>query len=470
MNRRLRPAIAVAMLLAATTVALGQAPASAGPQPRRAVCQSRACLVVLETFRDRDGDGVADVDEKLVGTAADDPTSTPEASLLIDLLLKRRLTSFERHFTELVLLPTLTPDGSAIATGLGEFQLVDHDANLLASAGIVLGSLDVNGFDLQFGLKVTGSRQPPTYGITPGTMSGTTFLSKYDRSLYSDYTNGGLAQFGANAGKEVHFEILGDLDGKPYIDYERGVRDYTEVYVDGSRDEVHDSFHSTEGDKATSTTITSYDKSGQQTSEVYRYQRESTQADGSTVTELHSTQPIKENGKIVGTRDVYVKIVEKDGKGTLTKEETIRNKDGEVVERTKTDGDCDAECVEKEKKAHEEGEFSDPDYIGFDIVTEQDMARLEFRIKWISTPAPDDGNTGGPAPAPPSSGQCWPNCGGDGLLVLMDPDAVVVVAAGSEPRFNRRVQPDYDPWLQELTGMTGQPVPVTGGGQDPPRR
>jgi hypothetical protein len=41
----------------------------------------------------------------------------------------------------------------------------------------------------------------------------------------------------------------------------------------------------------------------------------------------------------------------------------------------------------------------------------------------------------------------------------MDPDGVVVVATGGMPLFNRRTQPDYDPWLDLMSGIAGQPVP-----------
>ncbi|MET7427144.1 hypothetical protein [Dactylosporangium sp. NPDC005555] len=459
MNRRLRPAVA-AVILASS---LGSSAAFAADEPKHAVCSSRACLVLLESWRDRDRDGVADVDEKLAGTSMDDPNSAPDPAKLLDLLLERKLESFERHFTELVLLPTVTPDGRALATGLGEFPIVDHDANLLASMGIVLDALDVNGWDLQFGLKVNGSKQPPTYGITPGTMSGTTFLTKYDRSLYSAGTAGGLSQFGANSGKEVQDETLGGVDGKPYIDYSGGgaTQLYSINYTDGSKDIVRNSVSQDKNTKEASSSVRSVDPQGETTGEVYRYQRESTAPDGTKTTTLSSSQPTKDaNGQVNGSKSIRVTIIQrKDGTGKLTSTTTTTDADGNIIEQTETEADCDAACAKKEKEAATKDEFIDPDSIGFDIVTELDLARLETRIKHIGQPGPDNGDTQPAEPQP--SGSCPPACGNDGLLVLMDPDAVVVVAT-SEPNFNRHLFPDYDPWLEEISGMAGQPVPVTG--------
>ncbi|MFI5915761.1 hypothetical protein [Dactylosporangium sp. NPDC051541] len=195
MTRYLRSAVAAAVLGAAIAVALDHG-ASAAPPPLHAVCQHRACLLLLRTANDRDHDGVADVDEQLVGTALDDPKSTPDAAQLLDLLLQRRLTSFERHLTELVLLPTRTPDGSAVATGLGEFTLDDHDGKLLGSIGIVPSKLRDNGFDDVFGLMVVGATkktapQSPWNSLSPDDL---VWDSKHNKALYSD----GEAEDGAD--------------------------------------------------------------------------------------------------------------------------------------------------------------------------------------------------------------------------------------------------------------------------------
>src|SRR4029453_15652649 len=98
-----------------------------------------------------------DVDEEALGSDPDDPKSTPPTLKLLDVLLNRKLPWFERHFTELGLLPRLLPDGTTIPTGLGEFNLRDGDADLLKSIGVTINDItDRNGFEAAFGLKLSG--------------------------------------------------------------------------------------------------------------------------------------------------------------------------------------------------------------------------------------------------------------------------------------------------------------------------
>src|SRR6185436_10175235 len=122
--RTLRTAGATVAVATLTAGLLLTAPGSAAGEADRdhAVCKSRACLLLLDSRQDKDGDGVADVDEAVLYTDPGDKLSVPDTAKLLDMLLARELPSFEKHLTELVMLPTLTPDGSAIATGLGEFN------------------------------------------------------------------------------------------------------------------------------------------------------------------------------------------------------------------------------------------------------------------------------------------------------------------------------------------------------------
>jgi hypothetical protein len=90
----------VAAGLTAATVTLATVgfldTASAAAAERIAVCENRACLLVLDRINDRDGDGVTDVDEQLLGTDPGSADSTPEAARLLDTLVRGRLPSFDR--------------------------------------------------------------------------------------------------------------------------------------------------------------------------------------------------------------------------------------------------------------------------------------------------------------------------------------------------------------------------------------
>src|SRR5262245_49923201 len=97
---RLVPATVVATLVVAGCSPLVPGHhGSAGKGRQIAVCQVRACLYLVDPTTDSDGDGVSDVDEKALGTDPKDPKSHPPAESLVNLLLERKLPSFERHFT-----------------------------------------------------------------------------------------------------------------------------------------------------------------------------------------------------------------------------------------------------------------------------------------------------------------------------------------------------------------------------------
>lgn len=468
LSARARGAL-VAVALVAAAAAIGPAPAAAEAMPQFAVCESRACLVLLAMLADRDGDGVADEDEVLLGTDPDDAQRTPDPAKLLDVLLARQLPSFEHHLTELVLLPTLTPDGLAIATGLGEFKLRDGDANLLKSIGIVVTELGENGFDDIFGLKITGAkREEPTYGFDNFTSEKAQWDSKHNRALYSNGTTSGVASYGYNAGKVVASENLG-TDTNVFITYgDNGVTtNYQVNYTDGSHDAVTESHSNDASGTHDSADVRSYDSDGNYVGDASIARNVYTDADGTKVTKMKFTGPTKDStGAVTGTKEIKVRMEETgDTTKTVVTTKTTDNDGNVKVEEKINIETCDEACrAQKEQKKPDTeqpaDEYIDPDYIGFEIVTPEDMARVEFRIKQISKPVPDNGDTEDPVAEPPTYGQCWPNCGGDPLLVLMDPDGVTVIGAGGEPNFNKRVQPDYVPRLEALSGLAAQPVPV----------
>jgi hypothetical protein len=459
--------ITVAVLIVAGVVATRTGTAGAADR-RYFVCAARACLFVLEQQSDRDGDGVTDVDEKRLGTDPDDPSSTPPTLKLIGALLGRKLPSFERRLTELVVLPTLSPDGQAIETGLGDFDLRDGDGDLLKYIGVVITEVvDRNGFEAAFGLKLSGvkpgvgAETPPKYPF-----SQPEFIRHVDAAVYSNGTTADLTSAGANAGKEVAGETLGS-DGHRYITY--GVntvtKNYEINYTDGSKDKVtHQYVKEDDGTTSFHKSVMSYDSEGNPVSAVSAHGHEWTDPDGTKHTTFEYNKPLLDGeGNLIGDQTVKIHLTENpDGSMTIKTTTT-------TVENGKTKVEVEETTIEAPKHEATHEEYVDPDYIGFDIVTAEDWARVEFRIKQVSMPAPGEGGGGRPLPEqPPNPDRCT-KCGADGTMVLMDPDGVVVIATGGEPNFNNRLQPDYDEWIQIMSGMTGAPVPVTGdpGGGSP---
>jgi hypothetical protein len=473
---------------ALTVGAVVAVPASAAAEPDRdhAVCSSRACLVVLDARRDKDGDGVADVDEAMLDTDAGDAASLPEPAKLLDLVIRRELPSFERRFTELVVLPTVTPDGSALATGLGEFTLRDGDANLLESIGVVVDEVGRNGFDAVFGLRVSASRETPTYpfglsplsassgvgpdpGPSPEALRLAAWMIGNDVALYSAGSSGTITDHGHNAGKDPVGTTLGS-EGRPYmhINSPTNVDKTWDVhYADGSRDAVTQSYSNGSDGVVTSQSVDSYGPDGSFLGFAYAERRQWTEPSGTKVTTVEYSAPTRDaEGRINGRQNVNVRVEQKtDGTTTTTIKTTNKDLDGNVISEKEStyvdDPECDAACMDEIDTEAGGDDYTDPEYIGFDIVTPEDLARVEFRLKQVGQPGPDDGSTGDHEPDRGMFGQCWPNCTADPLVVLMDPDGVTVFAA-AEPNFNRWVQPDYDPWVQEMAGLADQKVPATG--------
>jgi hypothetical protein len=130
-----------------------RAGSAAGKADRdHAVCKSRACLLVLESRHDKDGDGVADVDEAVLYTDPGDALSVPDAGKLLDLMLARELPSFEKHLsTSWSCCPRSPRTAARSPPGWASSDLRDGDANLLKSIGIVIDQTRRNGFDALFG-------------------------------------------------------------------------------------------------------------------------------------------------------------------------------------------------------------------------------------------------------------------------------------------------------------------------------
>ncbi|HEX6871920.1 MAG TPA: thrombospondin type 3 repeat-containing protein [Micromonosporaceae bacterium] len=453
MNRRLRylvTTLATAAVVAGSVV-FGVGSGSAATEGTIAACEYRVCLLVLRADYDSDGDGVTDVDEVALGTDPFDPDSHPGAAQLLDNLLEDRLPSFERHFTEIVVLPKLTPDGTEVATGLGAFQLRDGDAKILSSLWQGISGLRSNGFDPSKGITANLPPQPLSVEkVEP-------LLGPYaEMALVSAGSNLCCATSGGvNSGKPVEHTTKGNPEtGAKEVskDGDFTVRDYTATYVDHSSDHVT----SVSDANGSHVHVDSYDDKGNKVE----------------TTDIDIT--VKDNGDGTTTTTKVTTVENSDGKTRVTK--TQQNGNGEtttVVTREKYDSD--GELVEAKTSVttgpevegpcqgkticEDNGDLVDPDYVGPGPITEADMERVKNRLDAVRRPVTDWGQMDppitdptqtvrGPVPFP------W--------IALIDSEAIVTMAARETPVFNH-VMPDYDHWLTLMSGISGQPLPTTDG-------
>ncbi|MFI5915760.1 hypothetical protein [Dactylosporangium sp. NPDC051541] len=136
-----------------------------------------------------------------------------------------------------------------------------------------------------------------------------------------------------------------------------------------------------------------------------------------------------------------------DSEADITLKQTLKDKDGNVVESRTTEihvqeagnevttvvretrtagGKTEVMPLQVTTKPKGGSQFSDPDYIEVTAVTSSEQVFFANRTNWIRTPGPDNGSGDAPPDLPKEGIGCAPECPGAKLYMMMDPDGVVV--------------------------------------------
>lgn len=441
-SRSFISAVGVVVLAAGLAWAVASpATAGPGPGPFPGVCQHRVCVLVLDAQADSDRDGVTDVDEVAAGTDPNDPWSFPGAPELIDLAIGGKLTSFNRHLTEVVILPTMTPDGKSLATGFGAFDM-PAQAWLANDPRDGLAKIRENGYSNQIGA-VTGMLQAHDKDRPP-----------WGRAKDYSLVAGGAMDYGPNSGKFgtlVGGHRKEDGSRGPEVSFTGGDATYLfdMEYSDGSRDEVT-TFGTKDGSGADTvqTGYTSYDADGNKIGYTTGSSTQTTDpktGDTTSSDESDTTHFDPKTGAKTGSTSTSVQVTVHNGVKTTTTTKIYYDAEGNetggdstTVDETCTDETCDG------------GGYYNAEYIAPGPITGEDFARVITRINSSRTPGPDTGLGDATSNPPPLK---WP------LVSLINPDGVTVLAMSNTPTFNR-AQPEYDPRLSELAPLAGIKPPV----------
>lgn len=407
------------MVVGSVLLSIGiAAPAQAeDPQPP---CINRICLVVVDANQDSDGDGYTDADEKFLGSDPSDPNSHPLPAVAIDLAITGELPSFASHFSELVILPQLTPALDSMATGFGELPLPGK-AWLDNSPEDALAQLWSNGFTGIDGLVAlsTPSNEPLGGGnwgkylglVAAGNPHKTIVSGSYSREYTDTHKDGSQTMTESKGG-------YSSPGGK--VTYATSATSVNEFGADGNLSATKDTTASYNRDPKTGETHSSvtvvtvtYDEKGMPTS---------------------NTSQTTKVDIVDGKRTTQVTTKTDDGKGNVTESTSTP-----IVD------DCpDNTCSTK---------YSDPDVISVGPLTQEDYSRVVARLESIRTPGPDRGEIDMSASLLKPKHDVYALYSGDGVVVL-----------STQPAVFNRANPEYDPRLSDLAPRAGATFPVTTGG------
>ncbi|HTL41468.1 MAG TPA: thrombospondin type 3 repeat-containing protein [Pseudolysinimonas sp.] len=441
------------LLLTGVAAAVPASTASADDGRKPASCDHRVCLRVVEQQSDTDGDGVTDLDEDFLGTDPRDAASFPAGQKLIDAALMRELPSFESHLTELVVLPQMTTDFSALATAVGLMDLPTASWGT-TNAPHLLGDLGKNGFTgILSGLGITlpGSGNALPEGSDAAQF---TYMQQVmDSTSSTSFTFPNIAGWGANNGKSGGETTV----GQTRVSTENGITRLSSgtstYYPDGSHDGTSLEGRKTSTSTQTKSVTTSSDRMGNTVSQTVTTSSsdKDPKTGKTTTTTTTTTTGYSKDGRITGAVSQTTKVTTDPKTGTKTTETSgsTTNSDGTVtpVEPQKKTEKC-------QTKDCSDG-MSDPDYVTFGPLTADDYNRVMARIDAVRTPGPDSGILTDNPPQVPTR-DIYSNYSGDGVVVL---------SATPNPRFNI-AQPEYNGELAEMAQLGGT-VPPNPNADDP---
>lgn len=282
-------------------------PAAAVEEPTKKystlrLCDPTACYVAWSVV-DSDHDGVCDADELQAGTDPYDAASRPGLKLIAELLIDRKLPSFEYGLAYLVAIPA---------------EIIKAREELGVDP---LGAFPVNGrADALTRMGISGE-QLSKFGISPDHSGFSLGLEGIEPDGKSPgfRVNGIEASLISAGAKDPRNHVFGGGVVERYTDWwGRDVR----VYGDGSKETVT---HTKYG-ASTEITDSKGDKAGTKTVEGSSHMEGSTEVVNQDETILDS------DGNLIGSKSTEYRK-EKDGSSTTTTVETqyIRDDDGKLM-------------------------------------------------------------------------------------------------------------------------------------------
>lgn len=311
--------------------------ADAGPFNRRdKICdkQSGICLVLVERTRDSDGDGFTDADEIAAGTDPHNRHSSPAILDILRLAGQGKLPSFENHQSIVAILPTATPDGRPIKTGLpdkasipafGGVKIRDVRANALKAMGLsddTLKGAGVNPGDLSNGLSIGRGGLPGSKLPQIGTGSQTFAFGNVKTSLIAEGTTTGLVANGARATDS------GPNVGKHATGVYEIPNGFGTTFGDGSRDEYSQTYNK---DRSYREQRVSWDEAGNFTGS---YNHSSWWEGDVDMQSYSSVAPNSDGGNTAVNVQVGITVDENLGSKSTTTTVTVTTTDAEGNETT----------------------------------------------------------------------------------------------------------------------------------------
>lgn len=188
---KIRPSRLIAPTSVVLAVTLMGACAKEDPAYKQlsfARCQGNICLAYRLLLEDKDRDGIGDIDELALRTNPSNAKNVPDALMLAKLVGQGRLDSFNRGFSEVIVLPTKGPGGKDLVssdvarTRQATLDAMGISSDVLAAFGIQIG----DGFTVAHALPIADRKGgDPSAPSAPPIMIG-----GVNMAWYSDDENG----------------------------------------------------------------------------------------------------------------------------------------------------------------------------------------------------------------------------------------------------------------------------------------